>query len=241
LTWCAVGATALAVLFLLHQRQRSHLARMPLIDPVRLRRVPYLLGCAVAATQFGAQMSALPALTMFLQDGLGLSASASAAVILPMASAMAVTSGLAGRAAGRLGHHVITMGIVVSACFLVGAGSAAQLASPGVLPPTPRRGPSGARRRRRRDGVHRPGNAAPAVGIRQFRHALHARARIVALWRRLASGGRWNWVRLVVGFEPAVTTSGQIAGRAIPGCVGRSQAMATKIKSGIALLARLLT
>jgi MFS family permease len=134
LTWCAAIAGVLIVLFGSQQRHTSRAGGAPLLDPDLLRHIPYLMGAAVAATQFGAQTAASLALAMFVQDGLGLSALFAATVMLPMALAMAITSGLAGRAAGRFGPRAVTTGITLSVCALSGAGIATHYASPRVLP-----------------------------------------------------------------------------------------------------------
>ncbi|TLQ46151.1 MFS transporter [Streptomyces marianii] len=134
LAYCAATTGVLAVLTVLHHRRTIRIGGVPLIAPALLHRALYLVGAAVAATQFGAQMAASLALTMFVQDGLGLSAMSAAAVLLPMSLAMVVTSGLAGRAADRFGPRLVTAGITLSVCCLLGAGAAAQHASPRVLP-----------------------------------------------------------------------------------------------------------
>ncbi|MFE3645666.1 MFS transporter [Streptomyces sp. NPDC059169] len=134
LAYCAATVGVLAVFAVLHHCRTIRIGGIPLIAPALLQRAPYLAGVTIAATQFGAQMAASLALTMFLQDGLGLSAMSAAAVMLPMALAMAVTSSLAGRAADRFGPRLVTAGITLSVCCLLGAGAAAQHACPRVLP-----------------------------------------------------------------------------------------------------------
>jgi hypothetical protein len=78
---------------------------------------------------FGSSLAATLVLTMFLQSGLGLSALTAAAVTLPAAVAMGVTSAVAWRVVRRLGPHTVTAGLALGILALL-AGAAAAVSTP---------------------------------------------------------------------------------------------------------------
>ncbi|MFJ9249132.1 MFS transporter [Streptomyces sp. NPDC101776] len=110
LGWAA-GVCALACAFAVHQRVRARRGRAPLVHPALASSKPYTLGTAVAMAQFGSSLAASLVLTVFLQDGLGLSALLTAAVALPSAIAMGVSSALAWRLMRRIGLRTVTVGL----------------------------------------------------------------------------------------------------------------------------------
>ncbi|MBE8470623.1 MFS transporter [Streptomyces sp. 3R004] len=128
LGWAALVA-ALATGFTAQQRLRIRRGRRPLLHPALTSSRPYVLGTAVAMAQFGSSLSSYLVLTVFLQDGLGLSALVTAAVALPSAIAMGVSSGLAWRLVGRIGPRTVTVGLALGICAAL-AGAAVALRAP---------------------------------------------------------------------------------------------------------------
>ncbi|MER5182393.1 MFS transporter [Streptomyces sp. NPDC002896] len=126
--WAGAAFVA-AVVFVVEQRYRVRAGRRPLVHPSLARSAPYALGTVVAMAQFGSSLAAGLVLTMFLQDGLGLSALVAAAVSLPAAVAMGVTSAVAWRVVRRLGAHTVTVGLVLGVLALL-AGAAATVTVP---------------------------------------------------------------------------------------------------------------
>jgi hypothetical protein len=118
----AAGACALAGLFTVWQRRYARAGRDPLVHPALPRSAPYVLGTVVAMAQFGAGLASSLVLAMFLQDGLGLSAMTAAAVSLPNALAMGVTSALAWRAMRRFGRHTVTAGLAFGTLSMIAGG-----------------------------------------------------------------------------------------------------------------------
>jgi hypothetical protein len=72
-----------------------------------------MLGTAVAMAQFGSSLAMFLVLTVFLQSGLGLSALLTAAVTLPGAVGMGISSGLAWRLVRRIGPRTVIVGLVL--------------------------------------------------------------------------------------------------------------------------------
>ncbi|MEV4559219.1 MFS transporter [Kitasatospora sp. NPDC049285] len=129
------GGALLAVLLLTAwQRHQTRRGGDPLIHPALTRSRPFQLGTVIAMAQFATSMAASLVQTMFLREGLGLSALAAAAVALPAALAMAATSAQAGRVVQRLGRHAVTTGLALLTGALLGAALAAVLLPAGPLP-----------------------------------------------------------------------------------------------------------
>ncbi|MEU6377133.1 MFS transporter [Streptomyces sp. NPDC046909] len=124
---------ALAALFVLHQRLRARRSRPPLVHPALTSSKPYLLGTGVAMAQFGSSLALSLVLTVFAQDGLGLSALVTAAVLLPSAAAMGVSSAFAWRVVRRLGPRTVHAGLILGiAAALAGALVALRVPEPGL-------------------------------------------------------------------------------------------------------------
>ncbi|MFF2145568.1 MFS transporter [Kitasatospora sp. NPDC058190] len=134
--WLGFTAAALLLLGTLAWWQRRYAGRggHPLIHPALTRSAPYALGTATAMAQFGSSLAASLVLTMFLQDGLGLSPLGAALVALPSALAMATASALAWRVVQRFGRRTITIGMIGSALAMLGSGLVAHWAPAAVLP-----------------------------------------------------------------------------------------------------------
>ncbi|MFI9159682.1 MFS transporter [Kitasatospora aureofaciens] len=130
----ATGALALLGALIGWQRRYARTGGHPLIHPALTRSAPYALGTAIAMAQFGSSLAASLVLTMFLQDGLGLSPMGAALVSLPSALAMATASALAWRVVQRLGRRAVTIGMTGSALAVLLSGIVAQWAPAAVLP-----------------------------------------------------------------------------------------------------------
>ncbi|MBQ0854555.1 MFS transporter [Streptomyces sp. BH-SS-21] len=133
LLWGAV-VCALAVLFAQHQKLRVRRGRQPLVHPALTSSKPYVLGTAVAMSQFGSSLAASLVLTVFVQDGLGLSALLTAAVTLPSAVAMGVSSALAWRLVRRIGPRTVTLGLALGIAAALTGAAVALRAPMAVLP-----------------------------------------------------------------------------------------------------------
>ncbi|MFI6156433.1 MFS transporter [Kitasatospora sp. NPDC051170] len=134
--WLGFAAAALLLLGALAWWQR-HYARTgghPLIHPALTRSAPYALGTATAMAQFGSSLAASLVLTMFLQDGLGLSPMGAALVALPSAVAMGTASALAWRVVQRFGRRTITYGMAGAALAYLTSGLLAHGAPAPYLP-----------------------------------------------------------------------------------------------------------
>ncbi|MEU8927690.1 MFS transporter [Kitasatospora sp. NPDC048545] len=134
--WSAFAAAALLLLGALvwWQRRYARAGGQPLIHPALTRSAPFALGTVTAMAQFGSSLAASLVLTMFLQDGLGLSPMGAALVALPSAVAMGVASALAWRVVQRFGRRTVTVGMTGSALTMLAAGLVAHWASAAVLP-----------------------------------------------------------------------------------------------------------
>lgn len=128
-TKLALAATAITLTVALVAWQRHYAAtgRQPLIHPALGRSRQYVLGTLTAMGQFGAALASALVLVMFLQDGLGLTPLAAAAVTLPSALAMAAVSSFAWRAVQRFGNRIVPIGLSLAIAALLLSGLAAVL------------------------------------------------------------------------------------------------------------------
>ncbi|MDQ0584773.1 MFS transporter [Streptomyces rishiriensis] len=131
--WAAAALVAAGAL-VLGQRWRVRRGRVPLVHPSLIRSAPYALGTSVAMANFGASLAAGLVLTLFLQSGLGLSALTTAAVTLPSAVAMGVSSAVAWRVVRRIGARTVTLGLSVGVLALLGGAVAAVTLPLAALP-----------------------------------------------------------------------------------------------------------
>ncbi|WP_199844640.1 MFS transporter [Streptomyces sp. DSM 15324] len=131
--WTAAALAAAGAL-VLGQWWRVRRGRVPLVHPSLVRSAPYALGTVVAMAQFGSSMAAGLVLTLFLQSGLGLSALTTAAVTLPSAVAMGVSSAVAWRVVRRIGTHTVTAGLALGIVALLGGALAATRLPDAALP-----------------------------------------------------------------------------------------------------------
>jgi MFS family permease len=133
LVW-GTAVCALAAVFAVHQRLRVRRGRQPLVDRALTSSKPYLLGTAVAMAQFGSSLAAFLVITVFLQDGLGLSALLTAAVTLPGAVGMGISSALAWRLVRRIGPRTVTVGLTLGIGALLSGTVVALCVPTAVLP-----------------------------------------------------------------------------------------------------------
>ncbi|MCX5373968.1 MFS transporter [Streptomyces sp. NBC_00103] len=131
--WGAAALVAAGAL-VLGQWWRVRRGRVPLVHPSLIRSAPYTLGTLVAMANFGASLAAGLVLTLFLQSGLGLSALTTAAVTLPSAVAMGVSSAVAWRVVRRIGARTVTLGLSVGVLALLGGALAAVTLPLAALP-----------------------------------------------------------------------------------------------------------
>ncbi|MGW5860600.1 MFS transporter [Streptomyces sp. NPDC055239] len=134
LLWAALLG-ALVLTLTMHQRLRARRGRRPLLHPALRSSKQYLLGTAVAMAQFGASLASALVLTVFLQEGLGLSALFTAAVSLPSALAMGVVSALAWRMVRRIGPRTVDLGLALGTGAAL-TGAAAALTVPSAALPS---------------------------------------------------------------------------------------------------------
>ncbi|MFF3440614.1 MFS transporter [Streptosporangium sp. NPDC002721] len=133
LLWLPVVGV-LAVSFLLWQHHYARSGRRPLVHPALARSAPFAAGTVVAMGSFGSGLAFSLVLVMFLQEGLGLSALVAAAVTLPSALSMVVSSALAWRAARRFGRYTVSVGVALSAGLMLVSGLVGLLAPRPHLP-----------------------------------------------------------------------------------------------------------
>ncbi|MFC8130761.1 MFS transporter [Streptomyces sp. NPDC057302] len=133
LGWAALVAV-LAIALTLHQRLRVRRGRPPLLHPALRSSKQYLLGTAVAMAQFGASLASALVLTVFLQEGLGLSALSTAAISLPSALAMGIVSALAWRMVRRIGARTVDLGLALGIGAALAGTTAALTVPSAVLP-----------------------------------------------------------------------------------------------------------
>lgn len=126
---------ALAAVLAVQQRLRVRRGRQPLVHPALTSSKPYMLGTAVAMAQFGSSLAAFLVLTVFLQDGLGLSALLTAVITLPGAVGMGLSSALAWRLVRRIGPRTVTVGLALGAGASL-TGAAVALWVPAAVLPT---------------------------------------------------------------------------------------------------------
>ncbi|WP_051274923.1 MFS transporter [Cellulomonas sp. URHD0024] len=123
---------ALAVAgFVLWERRYARRGRTPILLPQLIGNRGFALGTAVAMFSFGAALGSSLVLTLFLQEGLGLTALHAGLVSTPAAVIGGVASALAWRISGGRGRSAVTwsFGVVV-------LGTLATLALVVLAPPT---------------------------------------------------------------------------------------------------------
>ncbi|GAA2636411.1 MFS transporter [Dactylosporangium fulvum] len=128
--WWVWAAAALTVALLRWERRYTARGRTALLLPALTRSRGFVLGTLVAMCYFGATLALNLVLSLFLQDGLGFSPLAAAALTLQGAAGIAASSTASNRLVSRFGRHGVTAALAVAA---VSIGAAA--VSTAVLPP----------------------------------------------------------------------------------------------------------
>ena len=111
----AAGAAVLAVFLLWERRTRGD----ALIEPSLLSNHTYISGILVALATFGAFGGLLLCVSLFTQLGEGFSPIHAGLTLIPMVIGMVVGMGVSFALVGRLGRHLIHLGV-----FLIAAGAA---------------------------------------------------------------------------------------------------------------------
>jgi len=110
--------------FVLFERRIIAAGRTPLIAMHLLRLGPLRLGLAISIAFFSTAGVFFVVLTLFFQNGLGFSPSATGVMFLPFAIGFSVSSILSGRIANRIGPWTIVAG-----CLLMALGLLASIAA----------------------------------------------------------------------------------------------------------------
>lgn len=93
----------------------------PLVDGRLFRLRSYAIGSTLLGVYFAGFTSVFFVLTLFLQLGQGYSALEAGLAITPFALASSVASAAGGRMVGRLGHRVVTAGLILVSVGLMAA------------------------------------------------------------------------------------------------------------------------
>ncbi|GIF20930.1 MFS family permease [Actinoplanes tereljensis] len=125
--WFATAVVLVAVL-IAWERRYARSGGTPILMPALLRRPGYRNGVVIAMFQFGANLSATLALTLYLQEGLGWSALQAALTILPSAITFSVASALGWRVVGRYGRISVCWALIASLLAVIAAGLVVALA-----------------------------------------------------------------------------------------------------------------
>ncbi|MEV8511756.1 MFS transporter [Dactylosporangium sp. NPDC051484] len=131
--WAALAALAAAA-FVAWERHYSATGRTALLLPALTRSRGYVLGTLVAMCYFGATLALNLVLSIFLQDGLGFSAPAAAAMALPGAVGFAAASTASASMVARYGRRGISVALAVTAaCVAADAAAVALLSDRGLI------------------------------------------------------------------------------------------------------------
>ncbi|WP_432994799.1 MFS transporter [Dactylosporangium sp. CA-233914] len=126
--WAAAAGAFVAV-FVLWERRYTARGRTAVLMPALTRSPGYVLGTLVAMCYFGATLALTLALTLFLQNGLGYTPLATAALTLPGAIGFALASSASTAMVTRFGRPGVSVALGVAA-----AGIAAEAAAVWLLP-----------------------------------------------------------------------------------------------------------
>lgn len=121
-TWpLAAGAGLLGALFVLHQRRLTARGLTPLVSLDLFRVRPIVVGLVMTLFFYAGQVSFWLLLTLYLQNGLGLSPMTTGLVFTPVALGFFAASLVSPRLLSRAGKHVLTagaLGLVVGTSML---------------------------------------------------------------------------------------------------------------------------
>lgn len=110
--WLAVFAAATTVFVLWERRYRGR-GLSPVVDFRLFRGAGYRNGVLVSTMYFAAMPATFLTLTLYLQQGLGLSPVFAGMVTIPFALASAVTAWVSGRLVGRIGRPLVVGGLAL--------------------------------------------------------------------------------------------------------------------------------
>ncbi|PJI93354.1 MFS transporter [Luteimicrobium subarcticum] len=130
--WLLVAALG-AVATIGWERREARVGRDPVLAPDVLRLRSFRFGSLLGLAYFAGFTSVFLVVTLYLQDGLGLSALQAGLVGLPFAIASGTSALLSGRAVARWGRPLVVVGLVVVVIGLVGTDTAIRVidAQPG--------------------------------------------------------------------------------------------------------------
>ncbi|SDH43318.1 MFS transporter [Pseudonocardia oroxyli] len=121
--WLPLAVAALGGLVLWERRLGAR-GGVPIVAPTLLRSRGFVLGTLVAMCWFGSALGLSVALTLSLQDWLGLSPLVAGLCLVPSAVAMGVTSAVGWRVVGRWGRLSVTWALGLLAAVLTGSVAA---------------------------------------------------------------------------------------------------------------------
>lgn len=128
LLWLAAPAgAAVLVGFVAWERRYGRRGLTPLVDLRLFRQRSYALGTAIGASYFAGFTSIFFVLTLFLQQGLGLTPLQAGLVQTPFALGGAVAATVAGRAVTRVGRRMVVAGAALTVVGLLGSLAAVEL------------------------------------------------------------------------------------------------------------------
>jgi EmrB/QacA subfamily drug resistance transporter len=120
-TWaCLAASLPLLLAFWAHQARRTRRAMTPLIDLGMFRSRAFTAGVALAGVFFAGMASFFLVLTLYLQQGRGLSALATGSVFTPMGASYLATTVRMPQLAALLGRQLIAVGGLVIAAGQAG-------------------------------------------------------------------------------------------------------------------------
>ena len=110
-----IGVPAFSWAFVRWERHLRAVNRPPLLDVGLLRSLPgYTNGLLVGSTYFAGYTGILLVLSVYLQDGLGLTPLDAGFLLMPLAVGSAISSPLAGRIVSRLGRRLTVIALAAN-------------------------------------------------------------------------------------------------------------------------------
>ncbi len=133
-TWVSLGLSLpLLAGFAAHQRRRITAGRSPLLDPVVFRDPGFTRGVVCVALLFGGSAGLTFVLSLFLQEGRGMSPVTAGVVGVALNASFFAASMQTGRLTGRLGNRIAVLGgTVLAAGFALIGWSASSVGATGL-------------------------------------------------------------------------------------------------------------
>ncbi|WP_213813666.1 MFS transporter [Glaciihabitans sp. dw_435] len=128
-----VASVALIVALVFWERRYSRRGRVPLFVPALMRSRGFIRGNVIALTWFGSALGQGTVLTIFLLQGVGLSALGAALVLIPGAAARVVASSFSSRVFARVGPVLITVALAVQVAAVITLVSVSDTVEGGAL------------------------------------------------------------------------------------------------------------